>query len=181
MANVNKPLLTDPEIMELLKAAMPYSRDYLMLKLLINTGMRINELLKTRVKDINLNDRIITIPATNSKNGDTGDVSFTVDTLPYLQQWITNNKLKDNSLLFDLSPRMAQYLIKKYAASAGIQKVITPHSLRHWYATKLLRADVERWRVKKFMRHKDMRSLEVYDHMVTHDMLKQYDEVMKGY
>lgn len=181
MANVHKPLLTDMEIMELLKAAMPYRRDYLILKLLVNTGMRINELLLTRIKDIDMEARIITIPDTNSKNGDTGDVCFTVDTLPYLQQWINDNKLKDNALLFDLTPRRAQQFIKEYAASAGIQKVITPHSIRHWYATKFLRADVDRWRVKKFMRHRDIRSLQVYDHMVTRDMMSQYDDVMRGY
>jgi integrase len=180
VANHSKRLLTDDEVRAMIKAASPYRRDFLLLKLLAVTGMRIQELLLTKTKWVNLKDRTIYVPEENAKNGEEAVKLFNDDTAPYLAQWMVENKFRPDDRIFDLSTRQASRIVKGYAREAGIPdwKDISPHYFRHWYGT--------RWWIKYSdpvlaARMMSQKSLQLtYLHNVTDDQKRKYDEVMRG-
>ncbi len=181
MPNVKKSKLTDNEVHAILKAAMPYRRDYLILKLLVNTGMRINELLRTTVRLVDFTRLVISIPAEHSKNKTPGEVLFNEDTSRFLRQWINDNRLKPQDRLFDLTPRAAQLMVKKYASAAGIDKMVTPHSFRHWFGTNVYKKYPDLYLVKSFLRQKSITSPEDYTHIVTDEMREWHAQLMKDF
>ena len=79
----------------------------------------------------------IYVPAERAKNGIEGWLLFNDDAKLHLRQWIADNKLKGADRLFKISGRAVEYSIKRYAQAAGIDKVVTPHSLRHFFGTEV--------------------------------------------
>ena len=121
----------------------------------INTGIRLNELLELKVEDIDLNNKVLTV---NRKGG-------------YIQQLPLNNELQlqltrfinryvsnsNNKLLFQskngnrLNPADIHYILKR----VGNNK-ITPHSLRRYFASKLIKEGVPLIYISRMLGHKDI-------------------------
>ena len=76
-----------------------------------------------------------------------------------------------------LSPRYIQLMISKYAKLAGLSKKVTPHTLRHTYATDLLSRGADLRSVQEFLGHKSVATTQIYTH-VTNKRLRDIHEKM---
>ena len=74
-----------------------------------------------------------------------------------------------------LSPREVQLRMKKYLAVAGLDPQLTPHKLRHSYATHLLDAGADLRSVQELLGHQHLVSTQVYTHLTTDRLKRAYD------
>ncbi|MBT8352107.1 MAG: tyrosine-type recombinase/integrase [Deltaproteobacteria bacterium] len=152
------PSAMDPEDVEQLLNTKTGARDRAMILLLLRTGMRIGELLSTRVIDVIMAERKILIFEAN-KNQRGRVVYFSDDAKEALEAWL-DKRNKGVELLFygqkgrALSYPAARLVFMKYLDKAGLsQKGYTLHCLRHTYATDLLNAGIPMECLEKLMGH----------------------------
>ncbi len=145
-------------------------RDIAILELLFSTGLRVSELCSLP-NDIDLKDGEISI---RGKGGKVRVVFLTDDALTavkeYKKNYLDNNNMV-NDKMFPVTPRTVERIIKKYAIMAGISKKITPHILRHSFATNLLKNGADIRSVQAMLGHSDISTTQIYTH-VTDSHLK---------
>ncbi len=172
--------LTPEEYHRLLKAAARNERDYGILFLAGNIGLRVGELVRLRVEDIR--DGSAFVPclkrspkgkgkpkAGKIKRGVLPKVYESIPILPEVQKVLDNLSAdKKRGWLFEgndslhISERTAQNVFQKYRAKAGLDIVYSFHCLRHTRGGAVYRATHDIKAVKAMLRHKDVRSSEVY-------------------
>ncbi len=82
----------------------------------------------------------------------------------YRLKYLDNNKIL-NDKLFPVTPRTVERLIKKYSIMAGISKKITPHVLRHSFATNLLQNGADIRSVQAMLGHSNISTTQIYTHV----------------
>lgn len=157
-------------------------RDKAILELLFSTGLRVSELAKLRQDMINLKKDEFTIRG----KGDKLRVVFTSDAARTAVKAYLERRRDDAPWLFlrgdragkrstdvkPLSPRSIQRLVDHYARAAGITKHITPHTLRHSYATDLLINGADIRSVQAMLGHSSIQTTQIYTH-VTNPRLRE--------
>ncbi|OGY71115.1 MAG: hypothetical protein A2986_01910 [Candidatus Jacksonbacteria bacterium RIFCSPLOWO2_01_FULL_44_13] len=157
-------------------------RDKAIIETLFSTGLRVSELANLKRDQINLKQDEFTIRGKGSKLR----VVFLTETAkewlkkyiekrqdvsPYL--FVRHDKaIKDNKKEGNLTPRSIERLVQKYAIVAGIAKQVTPHTLRHSFATDLLRNGADIRSVQAMLGHSSITTTQIYTH-VTDEGLKQ--------
>ncbi len=159
-------------------------RDRAILETFFSTGLRISELVSLDRDTINLSHNEFSVRG----KGDKPRVVFLSDTAKiwlkkYLDQRQDNfkplfinhpKKPKKGKLQQQevkdmnanrLTPRSIQRIVKKYAMLAGINKTVTPHSLRHSFATDLLRNDADIRSVQAMLGHANITTTQIYTHV----------------
>lgn len=165
-------------------AATPIGRrDKAMLELLYATGLRVSELVGLRLPDINLERGFLTVLGKGSKERAVplGEVAaMTVgDYLSGARQALLNGRESD--MLFISSKRrgitrqMFWERIKFYTAKAGIGQNVSPHTLRHSFATHLLDNGADLRAVQAMLGHSDISTTQIYTH-VSRERLKRIHE-----
>lgn len=148
-------------------------RDRLILEMLYATGMRVSELESIKIKDINMYDNSIKILGKGSKErivyfGEYAREILDIylkqrdDACPYL--FIDYKKEK-------LTARGVRYIINKLVKKACLNTKVSPHMLRHSFATHLLNEGCDLLSVQELLGHESLRATQVYTH-VTNDRLK---------
>jgi site-specific recombinase XerD len=161
---------------DLLLSVIDDTRDRAMILLLLRTGMRIGELLATRMSDINLQMQAITI--TESEKTGSGRVAyFSNDAAEALYDWLMIRDCSQDHLFYGrgrkpLSYAAARVMFLKYIDEAGLShKGYTLHCLRHTLATSLLNARVSIEVVQVILGHTNL--------MQTQRYAKLYDKTSK--
>ena len=152
------PRAMDPEDVERLLKTEAGARDRAMILLLLRTGMRIGELLSTRITDVIMVERkILIFEADKNQRGRV--VYFSNDAKEALEAWL-DKRNEEVELLFygqkgrALSYPAARLVFLRYLDKAGLsQKGYTLHCLRHTYATDLLNAGIPMECLEKLMGH----------------------------
>lgn len=116
-------------------------RDKLTLLILYSTGLRVSELVKIKIKDIDFSERTILIKGKGDKER---LILFDTYTKKEIRYYLKIRPKKSEYLIINnegnpLTTRYIQMMVKKYAKKAGIEKNVTPHVLRHSFATHLLK------------------------------------------
>ena len=144
-ANNSLPHAMDSDDLSRLLSVIEDTRDRAMVLLLLRTGMRIGELLWTRVGDLNLRERKVVIRE-GKKNGLGRVVHFSTDAYRALKAWLKKRDSQRQFLFYGRGHNVYSYtsarmMLQKYLERAGLShKRYTLHSLRHTFACGLLNA-----------------------------------------
>ncbi len=180
-------VLSGREVERLLYAAVGSStndnRDRAMLELLYATGLRVSELVAVKNRDVNLEaGYLITIGKGNKERlipiGESARLvlsSYISDTRFRLDRGQNSEYLFLTRLGCRMSRQAFWNIIKKRAKQAGISKNISPHTLRHSFATHLLENGADLRSVQIMLGHSDLTSTQIYTH-ITRERLKQLHE-----
>ena len=178
-------VLSFEEVQRLLEAPLPDpanptargTRDAAMLHLMYASGLRVSELCGLKLGDLDTKRGVV---AAFGKGGKRRLIPVGEAALHHVSNYLRDVRPKSTSRdphLF-LSPRGKAFsrqgfwkLIKRYAAIAGILTPISPHKLRHSFATHLLRGGADLRAVQAMLGHADLGTTEIYTH-VAHDHVR---------
>ncbi len=154
-------------------------RDSLILEMLYATGVRVGELVNIKVSDINKSNRIITILGKGNKerNVEYGDYCEDILNLYLTEGRIKLNKSKCDYIFINhlgekLTERGVRYILSELIKKTSISKNISPHMIRHSFATHLLNEGCDLLSVQKLLGHESISATQVYTHVTT-DRLKE--------
>lgn len=178
--------LTEEEIEKLLSFNLKTPLDYrnkAMLELLYATGMRVSELINLKINNLNLNDDFVRIMGKGSKEriSPISDIAK-----KYMQIYLDNYrnlllKNKDSEYVFinnfgsKISRQGFFKNLKKIAKEEGIEKEISPHTLRHSYATNLLKNGADLRIIQELLGHSDISTTEIYTHIINEKLKQDYE------
>lgn len=171
-------LISPTELDRLMKAPDTKSivgmRDRAILELLFSTGLRISELTNLSVDDVDLSRDEFSVRG----KGDKIRVVFLSDAAKKaIKEYLKARKDMSDALFVQygknakaakdlrLSPRAVQRLLKTYAAKAGITRKVTPHVIRHSFATDLLSNGADLRSVQALLGHVNIATTQVYTHV----------------
>ena len=158
-------------------------RDSAMLELLYATGMRVSELVSLCCGDVNLDDDVVVCRGKGDKQRQIpfgqkareAVVYYQIDGRPRLLGCRQNDALFLNHHGERLSRQGFWLIIKAYARQAGIEK-ITPHTLRHSFATHLISNGADLRSVQELLGHSSISTTQVYTHVADTRLRQVYDE-----
>ena len=154
-------------------------RDKAMLELLYATGLRVSELIKLKLNNINLGAGFL---LARGKGGKERLVPMGEKAISWTREYIEIVRpsmivKKSETLFFSnrgtaMSRQNFWYIIKRYALAAGIFRDISPHTLRHSFATHLLTGGADLRSVQMMLGHSDISTTQIYTH-ITSQRLKE--------
>ncbi len=154
-------------------------RDLLLLELLYATGVRVGELVNIKVKDIDLSSKSILILGKGNKERIVTYGEYCEEALKkYLNDGYLSLNLKREEYLFlnknggKLTERGVRYILDTLIKQTSLNKNISPHMLRHSFATHLLNEGCDLATVQKLLGHESIKATQIYTHVTT-DRLKE--------
>ena len=182
MASARQPTrfvhtLTESQVESLLAApdvGTPLGlRERTMLELMYASGLRVSELVALKLVEVSLNDGVLRITGKGSK---TRLVPFGQEARAWLERYLKDargiilNGQVDDALFVTgrggpMTRQMFWILIKKHARKAGIQAPLSPHTLRHAFATHLLNHGADLRVVQLLLGHSDISTTQIYTHV----------------
>jgi len=164
-------------------------RDRAILELFFSTGLRVSELCKLKIENVNLKKDEFTV---RGKGAKLRIVFLSDDAKKAIDEYL-KTRLDINPYLFTshdkassgrqeqvgLTSRSVQRLVEKYAKVAGITKDVTPHTLRHSYATDLLMNGADIRSVQAMLGHASITTTQVYTH-ITDQQLRDVHKAFHG-
>ena len=148
-------------------------RDKLIVKLLYSTGMRVGELAKLKVEDIDFQERFVHIPAENTKTNTTRTVIVSKEVLSDISAYLKMARFKQGRL-FSLTVRRIQQLMKKYAQRANLEA--SPHTLRHTHIVHALLDRIPIAAVQKQVGHKRLATTQIYSNLAPEQVREAYEK-----
>lgn len=180
-------ILTSEEVEHLLEQprcvdAKGY-RDRAMLELLYATGIRVTELIDLDISDVNISAGIIRCQSRNKERF----IPLYPAAVKAVSEYITLVRPQmiatpdEPSLFVNVSgERMSRQgfwkIIKHYQKKAGIEKEITPHTLRHSFAAHLLENGADIHAIQEMLGHADISSTQVYSHLIKKQLKDVYNK-----
>ncbi|MBR4618972.1 MAG: tyrosine recombinase [Bacilli bacterium] len=156
-------------------------RNRLILELLYATGMRVGELVNIKLKDINMNDETIIILGKGNKERIAHFGEYAKDIMEqYLNDGYktlnTNNLdyLLINNIHTKLTERGVRDILDNIIKKTDISKHISPHMLRHTFATHLLNEGCDILSVQKLLGHESISATGIYTHVTTEQLKSVY-------
>jgi integrase/recombinase XerD len=166
--------LTKDEVDHLLESARVCNyRDYLILRVLWRTGVRVSELLHIRPRDIEFYNHVINI--TKAKGGKQRRVLLDYETTNMLSNYVLSQKLRDDEPIFGVQRVQVFRIVKKYGSMLDLD--VHPHTLRHSYAIHLVRSGMDLRRVQLLLGHSNLNTTQIYLQFKDEDLREVYDKV----
>lgn len=143
-------------------------RDRALLELMYSAGLRASEVVGINLADIDWNERSIRIKGKGSKDR---IVLFGETASSALKDYLSGESRSHHGPLFlgprgkRLTTRTVQNIVKRWAASAGLPPEVSPHTLRHSFATHLLDNGADLKTVQQLLGHESLATTQVYTHV----------------
>ncbi len=166
-------------------------RDSCIIELLYSCGLRVSELCGLKTGDISFENRVIRVMGKGSKERlvpiGGNAIQAVKKYFTYRRELSPRKALPDFLFISRLGKKLTRVsvwsLIKKRALNAGIEKDITPHTLRHSFATHLLNNGADLRSVQEMLGHSDISTTQIYTH-VSSDIIREthrkYHPLEKG-
>ena len=169
--------LTEEEVEALLAAPAVSDplghRDRTMLEVLYATGLRVSELVNLKLNQVNLNQGVLRIVGKGNRER---LIPLGEEAVQWVQQFLQGPRVeilleRQTDFLFptrrgDRMTRQAfWHIIKRYARKAGVSKDLSPHTLRHAFATHLLNHGADLRVVQMLLGHSDLSTTQIYTHV----------------
>lgn len=158
-------------------------RDHAMLELLYATGIRVSELINLDVADVNVSAGIINCRSRDKVRAIplySGAVKALKEYIDFIRPDMISTP-SERSLFVNVSgERMSRQgfwkIVKHYQQKAGIEKDITPHTLRHSFATHLLENGADLHSIQEMLGHSDISSTQIYSQLVKKQLKDVYNK-----
>jgi integrase/recombinase XerD len=148
-------------------------RERTMLELMYASGLRVSELVDLKIMELSLNDGVLRITGKGAK---TRLVPFGAPARAWIERYVSQargiilNGQQDDALFVTsrggpMTRQMFWILVKKHAARAGIAGPLSPHTLRHAFATHLLNHGADLRVVQLLLGHADISTTQIYTHV----------------
>jgi integrase/recombinase XerD len=180
--------LTEAEVESLLAApavadALGY-RDRTMLEVLYATGLRVSELVNLRLGQVNLNQGVIRVLGKGNRERLIPLGEEAVRWLKGFAGGARNDILLDRSTDYLFPTRRGDrmtrqafwHIIKRYARKAGVDRELSPHTLRHAFATHLLNHGADLRVVQMLLGHSDLSTTQIYTHVARERMKEMHSQ-----
>lgn len=163
-------------------------RNSIMLYLLYSSGMRVSELINVKISDIHFDTRFLSV---EGKGGRQRMIPLPEVIMNMLHDYIQKHAHKDFPpsvdpvylfpVMYDkkikpISRQSCWIILKKLCELAGIKRAISPHQLRHSFATHLLEKGVDLRSLQVLLGHEEITTVQVYTHVETSQLRKIYDK-----
>ncbi|MDR1782465.1 MAG: tyrosine recombinase [Bacilli bacterium] len=181
--------LTQDEIIALFKTfednTIINQRNQMMLLLLYYTGLRVSELINLKLSNIYLFDQYIKVIGKGNKER---IIPINVDIIDYLNKYISSTRkellqLNNSDYLFIIKggkPMTRQSffkIIKKHCLLANIKKNVSPHTIRHSFATQLLNNGVDLRSLQILLGHSSISTTQIYTHVKSNEIKNKYEMI----
>ena len=158
-------------------------RNLLIIRMLYATGLRVSELVNIKLKDIDINDRTIKVLGKGSKER---IVVFGNNTYNDLNRYLNDGRYKmdtkDSEYLFlnkdgnRLSDRYVRVIIDDIIKKASLEISVSPHMLRHTFATNMLNNGADLVSVKDLLGHESLDTTSIYTHVSNEKIKEVYEK-----
>lgn len=156
-------------------------RDRLILEMLYATGLRVGELVSVKVSDIDLGSRVILVVGKGNKERRVTYGDYCHDAL---KLYLSDGYLKLNKNVSDylflnnngevITERGIRYVLDQVIKKTSLNKSISPHVLRHSFATHLLNGGCDLLTVQKLLGHESISATQIYTHVTTERLKEVY-------
>ena len=161
-------------------------RDKAMLETMYSSGLRVSELLNLEKGQVNMSKGIITVLGKGAKERKVPLSDYAIEYIKkYVNEVRNKSEFKGSKYLF-LSrrgePLSRVYFFKqvrKYSEQVGIATTVSPHTLRHSFATHLLNHGAQLRIVQGMLGHTNIATTQIYTHVSTEKLKEDYDKMMK--
>ena len=160
-------------------------RDRTMLEVMYATGMRVSELLNLKRASVNLETRYVIAYGKGAKERliplGKAALQFLEKYLREVRPLFVKNGREDDSLFLTIrgtgmTRQRFWQIIKEYGVKAGIQKPLTPHILRHSFATHMLDNGADLRTVQELLGHSDISTTQIYTHLTNSRLKTVFDK-----
>ena len=158
-------------------------RDKAIIETIYSSGLRVSELINLKIKDINIQEKIIKVLGKGYKQR---EVPIRSEALYYIDLYLKNVRKKiissDKTTLFvnknghKLTRQYIFEMIRKHAKMINLIKTISPHTLRHSFATHLLSKGADLKTVKEMLGHENIETTQIYTHVAEEKIMNAYDK-----
>ena len=161
--------LRPDEYTKLLSLAGANPRDFAILQVFLQTGVRVSELCALTLDDIDLANRTLRVAPGKGRQSRT--ITLEKKGIQALRSYLVVRPDTGHEQLFlnytgtPLSERGVRKMLDKYLAAAGITKKISPHSLRHTFATRKAEQGVSVYLLKEWLGHERLDTTQIYVHL----------------
>lgn len=159
-------------------------RDLAMLELMYATGLRVSELVGLQLSNINLNQGVVRVLGKGQKERlvPIGDAAFAA-----LGSWLAGGRPEllngsHSDYIFVTNRRTGMtrqafwYMVRRYAVISGITQKLSPHMLRHSFATHLLNHGADLRVVQLLLGHSDLSTTQIYTHIAREGLKRMHEE-----
>lgn len=161
-------------------------RDKAMLETMYSSGLRVSELINLQKSQVNLTKGVITVFGKGAKERKVPIADYAVE---YIKDYIkeVRNKIDVNHSKYLFLSKKGEPLsrvyffkqVKKYSELAGIATNVSPHTLRHSFATHLLNHGAQLRIVQSMLGHTNIATTQIYTHVSSEKLKTDYDKMMK--
>lgn len=165
-------------------------RDRAILELLYSTGMRVSELVSRNLDDLDFTEEVLRVRGKGNKErlvpvgrpAIEGVRGWLPQRLQLMQERAGRGKVVEEAAMFlngqgsRLTARSVERLVKAYGERAGIPQIVTPHALRHSFATHLLEMGADLRSVQELLGHASLSTTQRYTHLTLDHLANVYDK-----
>ena len=162
---------------------VPSLRDRAILETIYSCGLRIGEICRMLAGEIEPDDLVVNVHGKGKKERQVPIGRAAVEAIRLYWEHLAKPPALDEPVFFAsekkrsaIYPRLVQLRLKKYLTICGLDPTLTPHKLRHSYATHMLDAGADLRSVQEMLGHANLTTTQVYTHVTTERIKRAYDE-----